>query len=89
MPYPCYCSNIQSLTVEAKQVEPLAEVKTNGRITFNKPAAALFESKPFCMLAFDRENKAVGILPLENKELNTFVIRHTNRGAYGRRKEVS
>jgi hypothetical protein len=24
----------------AKQVEPLPEVKTNGRITFNKPAAA-------------------------------------------------
>lgn len=66
----------------AKQVEPLAEVKTNGRIAFNKPAAALLENKPFCMLAFDKENKAIGILPTENKELNSFAIRHTNRGAY-------
>lgn len=65
-----------------KQVDPLAEVKANGRITFNKPAAALLESKPYCMLAYDNENKAIGILPTENKELNSFAIRHTNRGAY-------
>ncbi len=66
----------------AKQVEPLAEVKTNGRIAFNKPAAVLLENKSFCMLAYDKENKAIGILPIENKELNAFAIRHTNRGAY-------
>ncbi len=66
----------------AKQVEPLAEVKANGRITFNKPAAALLENKPFCMLAYDKDNKAIGILPSDNKELNSFAIRHTNRGAY-------
>lgn len=34
------------------------------------------------MLAYDKENKAIGILPMENKELNAFAIRHTNRGAY-------
>ena len=66
----------------AKQVDPSAEVKTNGRITFNKPAAELLENKPFCMLAYDKENKAIGILPSEEKELNSFAIRHTNRGAY-------
>ncbi len=66
----------------AKQVEPLAEVKTNGRITFNKPATALLENKPFCMLAYDKDNKAIGILPSEEKGLNSFAIRHTNRGAY-------
>ncbi len=66
----------------AKQVEPMAEVKANGRIIFNKPAAALLESKPYCMLAYDKENKAIGLLPIENKELNSFAIRHTNRGAY-------
>lgn len=66
----------------AKQVEPLAEVKTNGRVVFNKPAATLLENKPYCMLAYDKENKAIGILPTENKELNSFAIRHTNRGAY-------
>lgn len=66
----------------AKQVEPLAEVKTNGRIVFNKLAAALLENKPYCMLAYDKENKAIGILPAENQELNAFAIRHTNRGAY-------
>jgi hypothetical protein len=66
----------------AKPVEPLAEVKTNGRIVFNKLAAALLESKPYCMLAYDKENKAIGVLPTEAKELNAFAIRHTNRGAY-------
>lgn len=66
----------------AKAVEPLAEVRTNGRITFNKPAATLLENKPFCMLAYDKENKAIGIFPSEEKELNSFAIRHTNRGAY-------
>jgi hypothetical protein len=66
----------------AKQVEPLAEVKANGRIIFNKPAATLLESKSYCMLAYDKENKAIGILPTENKDLNAFAIRHTNRGAY-------
>lgn len=66
----------------AKQVEPLAEVKTNGRIVFNKPAAVLLENKPYCMLAYDKENKAIGILPTDAKDLNAFAIRHTNRGAY-------
>lgn len=66
----------------AKQIESLAEVKTNGRIVFNKPAAALLESKPYCMLAFDKENRAIGILPTEEKGLNSFAIRHTKRGAY-------
>lgn len=65
-----------------KQVEPLAEVKTNGRIVFNKPAAALLENKPYCMLAYDKDNKAIGILPTDDKELNAFAIRHTNGGAY-------
>lgn len=66
----------------AKPVESLAEVKANGRIVFNKPAAALLESKPYCMLAYDKENKAIGILPAEDKGLNAFAIRYTNRGAY-------
>lgn len=65
-----------------KQAEPLAEVKTNGRIVFNKLAAALLENKPYCMLAYDKENKAIGILPIDAKELNAFAIRHTNGGAY-------
>jgi hypothetical protein len=49
---------------------------------FNKPAAAMLDHKPYCMLAYDKENKAIGILPIENKELNAFPVRHTNRGAY-------
>ncbi len=34
------------------------------------------------MLAYDKENNAIGIFATENKELNSFAIRHTNRGAY-------
>ncbi|HMM22496.1 MAG TPA: hypothetical protein PKA10_17375 [Selenomonadales bacterium] len=34
------------------------------------------------MLAYDKENKSIGILPTDAKELNAFAIRHTNKGAY-------
>jgi len=34
------------------------------------------------VLAYDKANKAIGLLPTENKELNSFAIRYTNRGAY-------
>ncbi|HMM21488.1 MAG TPA: hypothetical protein PKA10_12280 [Selenomonadales bacterium] len=66
----------------AKKIETEVEVKTNGRIAFNKSAAALLENKPYCMLAYDKDNKAIGILPTDAKDLNAFAIRHTNRGAY-------
>lgn len=65
-----------------KLVEPTIEVKPNGRIVFNKQASELLESKPFCVLASDITNKAIGILPVEKHELNTFSIRNTAKGAY-------
>lgn len=63
-----------------KQSWPFGQVKTNGRIVFNEPAATLLENKPYCTLAYDKENKAIGILQTDAKELNAFAIRHTNRG---------
>ena len=65
-----------------KVVEPYVAVTKNGRIAFNKPATVLVENKPYCILAYDKENKAIGILPLEKQDPNAFVIRHTARGAY-------
>lgn len=65
-----------------KPVEPLVETRANGRIIFNKPASALVQDKPYCMLAYDKDNKAIGIQPIDEQKLNSFVIQHTAKGAY-------
>lgn len=65
-----------------KQTQPMVEVKPTGRVTFNKLAAQLIEEKPYCMVAYDTANKAIGILPKEGKDINTFDIRYTAKGAY-------
>lgn len=63
-------------------MSPTVEVKPNGRIAFNKQAAELLENKSFCLLASDTTNKAIGILPVETHDPNTFSIRNTAKGAY-------
>lgn len=65
-----------------KVIEPIVQVKSNGRVSFNKPAAELLEGKEYCTFGYDSENKAIGILPVAEKGFNTFSIRHTARGAY-------
>jgi len=66
----------------SKTSEPLVELKESGRILFNKPASALLERRPFCMLGYDNENNAVGILPLSDHQINCIPVRYTMRGAY-------
>ena len=61
--------------------EPQVSIQTNGRIYFNKKAAELLENKSFCMLASDKANKAIGVLPVAAKAANAFPIRYTVKGA--------
>lgn len=72
----------QSNKRSRKQEEPFVVVKPNGRIVFNKPASEVLEGKPFCILASDTANKAIGVMPVENQEPNAFSIRNTAKGAY-------
>lgn len=65
-----------------KPVESTVEVKPNGRIVFNKLAVEQLEGKNFCMLAYDKTNMAIGVLPIEGQEPNAFPIRKTAKGAY-------
>jgi hypothetical protein len=65
-----------------KTDEPLVEVRPNGRIVFNKKASALLNSQLFCMLGYDMENKALGLLPLAERKTNSFPIRYATKGAY-------
>lgn len=65
-----------------KKDEPLVAVKPNGRIIFNKRATELLGNNYFCMLGYDTDNRALGILPLATQENNAFPVRYAARGAY-------
>jgi hypothetical protein len=65
-----------------KSTEPIVEVKPSGQIAFNKQACDLLESKRFCMLGYDPENKAIGLLPTSDSDRNAFAVRYTTKGAY-------
>ena len=65
-----------------KCTEPLIAIKPSGRIVFNSKATELLDKQNFCMLGYDIENKALGVLPLETKETNAFPIKYAAKGAY-------
>lgn len=66
----------------AKNDQPLVEVRTNGRIVFNKKATELLHQNPYCMLGYDESQRALGILPLTDANVNAFPIRYASKGAY-------
>lgn len=66
----------------AKKDEPLVGIKPNGRIVFNKKAAELLGNNYYCLLGYDNENKALGILPVAQPESNAFPVRFASKGAY-------
>lgn len=61
---------------------PVVQVRPNGRIVFNKKATELLSSSSFCMLGYDPDQNAVGILPVTEPKLNCFPIRYAAKGAY-------
>lgn len=63
-------------------LEPMVEITKSGRLFFNKQASNSLENNPFCMLGYDEENNAIGILPVPIDEPNSFPIRYTIGGAY-------
>ncbi|NLP40774.1 MAG: hypothetical protein GX348_00995 [Veillonellaceae bacterium] len=65
-----------------KSDEPLIELRPNGRIVFNKKASELLNNHQFCMLGFDSQNMAVGLLPLAENQINAFPVRYAAKGAY-------
>jgi len=71
-----------------KSTEPAVEVKANGRIFFNKPATSLLGKSQYCMLGYDAENKALGILPLPGEQTSGIPVRHTFKGSYMGAKKV-
>lgn len=62
--------------------EPLVEISTSGRIILNTKATELLNNYQFCMLGYDMQNKALGIMPIQEKKLNCFPIRYAAKGAY-------
>lgn len=66
----------------AKNDQPQIEVRTNGRIVFNKKATELLQQNPFCMLGYDEQERALGILPLIEGNVNAFPVRYAAKGAY-------
>ena len=62
--------------------EPAVEVKASGRIVFNRPAVEMLDGRSYCKLGFDAANAAIGVLPVEEHDLNSFSIRYTAKGAY-------
>ena len=66
----------------AKANTPLVEVRSNGRIVFNKEATELLSDKHFCMLGFDSSQKTLGIMPLDEQKTNAFPVRYASKGAY-------
>jgi hypothetical protein len=62
--------------------DPLVAIKPNGRIIFNKKATELLNKNYFCMLGYDPDNKALGILPMSAQETNAFPVRYAAKGAY-------
>ncbi|MBP2637816.1 MAG: hypothetical protein H6Q72_3723 [Firmicutes bacterium] len=65
-----------------KNDQPAIEIRPNGRIVFNKNATQLLEDNHFCMLGYDFENRALGILPTTELQPNTFPVRYAAKGAY-------
>ncbi len=69
-------------TRSGRKDEPLVAVKPNGRIVFNKKAAELLGNRYFCMLGYDSDNRALGIMPVAEQESNAFPVRYAAKGAY-------
>ncbi|MDR1702281.1 MAG: hypothetical protein LBR56_05855 [Sporomusaceae bacterium] len=67
---------------QEKNDDPIVAVKPNGRIVFNKRAAMLLNDNHFCMLGYDGQNQALGILPLTETKSNAFPVRYAAKGAY-------
>jgi hypothetical protein len=65
-----------------KPIDPIVEVKASGRIFFNKQATPLLGKSQYCMLGYDAENKALGILPLSENQTSGIPVRYTFKGAY-------
>lgn len=65
-----------------QNLEPIINITQHGRLFFNKAALKLLSERKYCKLGFDWENQAIGILPVDNYELNCFPIRYTVKGAY-------
>lgn len=72
----------------SKAGHPVVEVKPTGRIFFNKQASVLLENNRFCMLGYDQENGAVGVLPLNEGQENCIPVRYTAKGAYIGAKKI-
>lgn len=66
----------------AKETAPSVEIRPNGRIVFNKQATELLANNTYCMLGYDGINKALGILPLTEQQINAFPVRYAAKGAY-------
>ncbi|CUH96914.1 hypothetical protein P22_3026 [Propionispora sp. 2/2-37] len=66
----------------SKTIEPIIELRPNGRIVFNKLATELLDNSPFCMIGYDLQANAVGLLPLKERNINSFPIRYATKGAY-------
>jgi hypothetical protein len=67
---------------QAKNEQPMVGIRPNGRIVFNKKATALLKEQHFCMLGYDGQNRALGILPLTEVKNNAFTVRYASKGAY-------
>jgi len=67
---------------KAKCDEPVVQVRPNGRIVFNRKATELLNSSNYCMLGYDVNSNAVGVLPLAEEKINSFPIRYAAKGAY-------
>lgn len=65
-----------------KTDNPIVELRTNGRIVFNKRASELLNNHQYCMLGYDCKNNAVGLLPLAEQKTNAFPVRYASKGAY-------
>lgn len=66
----------------SKNDQPLVEVRPNGRIVFNRQATELLKQHSFCMLGYDSDHHALGIMPITEKNVNAFPIRYASKGAY-------
>ena len=70
----------------ASNNNPAVEIRPNGRIVFNKEASILLNDRHFCMLGYDQEKRALGILPVADFEnganKNAFPVRYAAKGAY-------
>lgn len=65
-----------------KKDEPLVAVKPNGRIVFNRRAAEMLGNNHYCLLGYDGDNRALGIMPVAQQEPSAFPVRYAAKGAY-------